>query len=159
MREGDPGVEALHVANLEDETGLPHLTAERLAFLDGHAQRLLDQHVLPRRQRFGRRRDVELIGNRDDDGIDVRVGEQLIVVSVRHVRLVDERHPFEQVFGEVADGVELGISRAPARLEVRCLGDRPAAEYADSQRLSGRHLTSSGTNGRGNLPRNTRLGV
>ena len=72
-----------------------------------------------------------LVGDADDHRLDLGVGEHLVVIGIRDPRLVHRGHPLAQVGGQVADGVELGVPRLAAGIEVRDLGDRPAAEHAD----------------------------
>ena len=87
-------------------------------------------------------RYVELVGDSDDDGIDAAVRQHLVIVGVGDLRLVDRRHPAEQVLCRVADGVELGGPGFTAGHEVRGLGDLAAAEHAD---VEGRIFRSHGS--------------
>ena len=131
--QGDAGIEPSHGPDLEHETGRLDGGGERLTLLDAHAERLLDEHVLAGLDRLERHRHVELVGDRDDDGIDPRVGEHPFVVRVGHLRLVRRGDVLEQVFGGVAQGVELGVASPASGLEVRGLGDLARAEDADPQ--------------------------
>ena len=89
---------------------------------------------------------MKLVGDGDDDRLDLRVGQHRVVVGVGDLGLMDRRHPLAQVVGQVADGVELGIPGLAAGVEVRELGDRPAAEHADPQAalVLGDHATFPG---------------
>jgi hypothetical protein len=40
-------------------------------------------------------------------------------------------HRFPQVVGAVADGIQVSIAGFPHRIEVSCLGNRPAAQNTD----------------------------
>jgi uncharacterized membrane protein (UPF0136 family) len=42
---------------------------------------------------------VELVGDGDDDGIDAAVRQHLAIVGVGDLRLVNHRHPVQQVLG------------------------------------------------------------
>ena len=77
--------------------------------------------------------DVELVGDGDDDRLDLGVGQHRVVVGVGDLGLVHRLHSPPQVVGQVADRVELGVSGLAAGVEVRELGDRPAAQHADPQ--------------------------
>ena len=59
------------------------------------------------------------------------VGEHLVVVGVHDPRLMHRGHPLAQVGSQVADGVELGITRLATGIEVGDLRDRAAAQDAD----------------------------
>ena len=141
--EAEAGVEAPVVADLEGHPGLADAGAKLLALLDGGAERLLDEDVLARSDRFKTQRDVERVAGGDDDGLHPGVGEHAGVVAVGHGGLVHRGHFFYQVLRGVADGVELGVARLAAGLEVGHLGDRAAAENADAQEpvLTGTEVT------------------
>ncbi|CAA9556857.1 MAG: hypothetical protein AVDCRST_MAG49-2139 [uncultured Thermomicrobiales bacterium] len=83
--------------------------------------------------RLPRRRGVELVGDGDDDRVDLGVGEHRGVVAVGAAGLVGGRHPRQEVLGQVADRPELGVARLAAGVEVGGLGDLPAAEDAHPQ--------------------------
>ena len=82
---------------------------------------------------------MELVRDRDDDRVDRRVREHFIVVTKGDIRTMDHRHPRQQVFGDIADRIKPSVASAPTRFKMRCLRDRPAAEYADIK-FSGRFI-------------------
>ena len=90
---------------------------------------------LPACDRLARGRHVVLVGRRDQDGVESGIREHRRVVGEGPRGPVDRAHLGEQVLGEVADRVQLGVSRLGERLEVGELGDRAGAEDADAQRL------------------------
>ena len=73
----------------------------RKRFVEPPGHRLLDVHVLTRRERIDAHRAVPVIGCGHDDGVDVLVLEQLAIVGVRltlrafggHLRLAARRLP------------------------------------------------------------------
>ena len=81
LRGLEPGIEALHVADLEHAAAPRHRGAQRLDLLDRGPDRLLAEHVFAGLERLQRSRDVPRVGGRDDDGLDLRVGEHGIVVG------------------------------------------------------------------------------
>ena len=131
----DAGVEALHVADLEDLAGTGEEGAEALDLLDGDAERLLAEDVLAGFERHGGGLDVEGVGGGDDDGVDGGVGQHLGVVGVGLLRRPGGGHAGAEVVGHVADGVEVGVARLGGGLEMRRLGDRAAAEHAHPEAL------------------------
>ena len=90
--EGDPGIETAIVAHLDDQLGRRRTIAELAARLDRRAQRFLDQDVLAGRERLQGGRHMELVGDGDDDRVDPRVGQHLVVVAIGQP-WVDERRP------------------------------------------------------------------
>ena len=88
---------------------------------------------LPASRAFSAAGDVELVGDRDDDRLDLGIGQHRVVVAIGDLRLVDRGHALAQVVGQVADGVQLGVARLAAGVEVSELGDRAAAQNADPQ--------------------------
>ena len=74
---------------------------------------------------------MELVGDGDDHGVDVVVGEHRVVVGECGGRLVYGGHPFKQVVGGVADRIQLrGLGLAHGG-EVRGLRDLAGPEDAD----------------------------
>lgn len=124
---GDAGVEAAIVADLDDQAGRRGPVAERTARLDGCSERFLDQHVFAGLERLNRRGDVKLVGDCDDDRLDLRVGQHGGIVAIGDPGLMDSRHPLAQVVGNVADSVKLGVFRLAAGLQVHnwAIGPQP----------------------------------
>jgi hypothetical protein len=89
--------------------------------------------VLASRERLEGECDVELIGFGDDHRFEARVGQHPREVVVDDPRLVHRGHAFGQVWRRVADGVQVRIARLSDRIEMRGLGDRPAAKQANAQ--------------------------
>ena len=135
---GDVGVIAALRADLQHDACLVDGLRKLLAVLDGHAHRLLDQHVLAGGDRLAGRADMELIGDRDDDRVDVGIVEHRLVAGVGLARRAGRGHALKQILGRVADGVELGVAGLAAAFEVPELRDRPRAEHADAQAPIGR---------------------
>ena len=131
--EGDAGVEPAVVADLDDQARPRDPVAKLPALLDGRPQRLLDQDVLAGLDRLEAGRDVERVGDGDDHGVDLGVGEHRVVVAVGDRRPVDGRGALAEVVGDVADGVQLGVPGLAAGVEVDDLRDRAAAEDADPE--------------------------
>jgi len=129
----DIRVEAAHRADLKHQSGGADRGGERFAFLDVDAHRLLDEHVLSGVERLQRHRHVELVGDRDDHGVDVRVGEHPLVIRVGDPRPMGGRDGLKKVLGRVAERVELGVAGLAAGFEMRGLGDRAGAENTHSQ--------------------------
>ena len=80
---------------------------------------------------FDRQRDVELVGDGDDHGVDVVVGEHRVVIGECGGRLVDGGHSLAQVVGGVADRVELRSLGLAYGGEVRRLRDLTGSEDPD----------------------------
>ena len=77
---------------------------------------------------------MELVGDRDDDGVDGVVGEHFVVGGIANGGLMDGDHAVQQVFGGVADRVQLGGLGFAAGDEVPGLSDLAAAEDSDVER-------------------------
>ncbi len=129
-----PRVEALHVADLEDFAGLSDDRLKLLDLGDVDADRLLAEDVLAGLERRDGGRHVEGVRGRDDHGIQRRIGEHGIVVREGPLGLVRPGHALEQVGRDVADGVEVGVARLGAALEVSGLRDGAAAQDAHLER-------------------------
>src|SRR5215203_1877292 len=132
--EGDSLVEAPLGADLHDEPGYPGGVAQFLALLEGDAHRLLHQDVLACLEGLEGHRDVELVGDGDDDRVDVGVSEHGIIIAESFPGRVHSDHPLQEVIGHIADSVEFGVLRLPARLEVSRLRDRTRAQHSDPKR-------------------------
>ncbi len=128
MGERDAGIEALLGAHLEHEPRSQNPLAQVLALLHTHPHGLLHEHVLAGLDGLSGGGHVELVRHSDDDRLDVRVGEHRFIVRVRNARGVDGGHLLEKILRDVADGVQFGVARFAAGLEVGELGDRSAAE-------------------------------
>ena len=133
MSEGDAGIEALHRADLEHQPGIAHGGGKRFTLFDRNAKRFFDQHMLAGGKRLLRHCDVELVGDGDDDGVDIRIGEHGAEIGIGCLRLVKQRHFLDEIFGEITDRVELGVLRFPAGIEMGRLRDLPASEHADPE--------------------------
>ena len=132
-RERDARIEAPHRADLQHEPARAHFVPQRQTFGGPSPERLLDKHVLARRDRRSRGGDVVLIGGRDQHRVEVGIGEHRRIVGEGAPGPVDGVHLGEQVLGDVADRVELRVARLVERLEMGELGDRSGAEDADVQ--------------------------
>ena len=133
LREGDAGIETAVVADLEREPGSVNARAQFLALLDVHTERLLDENMFPRRDGLQGQRHMILVRHPDQHGFDLRVGQHLVIAVVGRARLVKHGHLLAQIIGQIADGIQLGVARLAAGVEVRDLRNRPAAENADAQ--------------------------
>src|SRR5690242_21069996 len=58
---------------------------------------------------------VVLVGDRDDHGLDARVGEHRVVVRVGHLRPVRRGDRVQQVLRGVAQRVQLGVASSEER--------------------------------------------
>ena len=76
---------------------------------------------------------MELVRDGDDHGPHVRVGEHRVVVCVQLFGVVGRRHPPQQVFRHVADGVEPGVPGLAAGLEVGGLRDLARPQHSHSE--------------------------
>lgn len=128
---GDAGIEAPVVADLEDPVGGGDGVAQVAAFLDGDPEGFFDQDMFSGLKGFECERDMELIGDPDDDGVDVRIGEHCIQVVIDFLRRVDGGHAVGQVAGQIADGIELGVFCFATGVEMSDLGDGSASEDGD----------------------------
>jgi hypothetical protein len=66
------------VVGAQHDTGLPACLDDGLRVCHVHRQRLLAQHMLARGGRGNRLWRVQLVGGADVDGIDSRIGEQIV---------------------------------------------------------------------------------
>ena len=112
--------------------------------LDGGGHRFLDQHVLAGFEGFDRQRDVELVGDGDDHGVDVVVGEHRVVIGECGGRLVDGGHSLAQVVGGVADRIQLRSLGLAYGGEVRRLRDLTGSEDPDIEGAAGQNDRSFG---------------
>ncbi len=78
---------------------------------------------------------MELVGDTDDNGVNVRVGQHLLVVGVSHLWFPFGDHPLTQVVRQVADRVQVDIPGLAAGVEMRDLADRSAAEHTHTESL------------------------
>src|SRR5204862_1154072 len=85
------------------------------------------------RERPFRRLDVEGVRRCDDHRLQLGIGEHLVIVEPGLCRTVETGHALDEVLGHIADRMEVDIARLLGGLEMRELGDRPAAEDADLQ--------------------------
>jgi hypothetical protein len=109
MRERDAGVVTLLMPDGDHPTCAPLCGDEVFGFFDGDAHRLFHQDVLAGVEGADGQWHVELIGDRDDHGVDVLVGEHLVVVVERGGGLVHQHHALADVVGGVADRVQLDV--------------------------------------------------
>jgi hypothetical protein len=77
---------------------------------------------------------MKLICDRDDDRLNRFVGQHGIVVAKDFFRLVDGCDFADQVFGGIAEGVQLNVARLLAGLQMSGLSDQAGAQYANSQK-------------------------
>ena len=77
--------------------------------------------------------DVKLVGDRNDDRLEIRVCQHLLIVRVDDGGLVHSPHPPPQVVRQVADGKKLDVPRLAAGVEMRELRDRTAAQHTNPQ--------------------------
>jgi hypothetical protein len=131
--EGDARVEAPHGPDLQHEPARADVVTQRQALGRGHAQRLLDQDVLAGSDGLPRGGDVVLVRRRHDDRVELGVGQHGRVVREGPGRVVDRAHLRDEVLGQIADRVQLGVARLVQRLEVGGLRDRAGAEDADAE--------------------------
>ena len=73
---------ALLAADLEDAAGGLDGVGERAAFGDGQRRGLLQVDVLAGADGVDGDERVPVVGGADDDGVDVLVGEELVIVGV-----------------------------------------------------------------------------
>ena len=76
VREGDAQIETPGIADLEDPARTANVGAQFLTFLDGAAQRLVEQHMISGGDRLAAQRHVELIRHGHDHGLN------LVAVSI-----------------------------------------------------------------------------
>ena len=129
----EPGVEALHVADLQHLAAGLYRLAQILDRLDAGRDGLFAEHVLACLERADGGRNMKAVGGGDDHRLEVGSGQHRVIVGKRLLRRVGRRHALAQVVGHVTDGIEVGIRRLAAAFEMRRLGNRPAAEHADPQ--------------------------
>ena len=123
----DRGVEQHEVTDHRDPTGDPRRARERDGARRVHGERLLDQHVLARRERGGGERGVGARRRRDHDGVDRRIGED--GGGVTH-----DRHRGELVDPRGDARVGIGDRDQPA---TRLGGDH--ADVVDAPRAGAEH--------------------
>src|SRR5437016_4937175 len=82
---------------------------------------------------FRAKRDVKLVGHRDNDCLDLRVGEHFVIVPVGDAWAVNGRHFREQILSDVTDGIEFCIAGLAAGVEMGELSDGAAAKNADTE--------------------------
>lgn len=70
VREGDARIETPGIADLEDPARTAKVGAQFLTFLDGAAQRLLENHMFSGGDRLVAQRHVELIRHGDNHGLN-----------------------------------------------------------------------------------------
>ncbi len=131
------------MTDLEDLAGFLDGCLQLQALFDGYANRLLAEHMLAGLQRAERGGYVEGVGRGDDDRIEIRIGEHLVVLAVGPFSAMRDRHALAQIVGDIADGIKISIDRLCAAFKMRRLGDLPGAEdtYAKAPFLFCRHLT------------------
>jgi hypothetical protein len=127
------GIEALHVADLQDLAARSNQVLQTLDLLHRHPERLLAQDVLAGFKGLRDGGDVKRVGSCDDDGLDLTVGKHRIVVAEGFCRLMGRGHTLAQVVGHVADGVEFGVPRLDGALEMGGLGNRATAQDSNLQ--------------------------
>ena len=104
----DARVVQQQMAGHEHEAALTREPQQLLHLGALHRRRLLDEHVLARLERLLRERVVGRHRRRDDDGVELVVGEQLVEVG-RHPRLrMPCRELLPQLLRGVAEPRELG---------------------------------------------------
>lgn len=140
-RRSETGVEALHMADLENAPGLRDDLAQMFGLFDRKRHRLLAKDVFARQQRRFRGGHMKRIRGGYDDRLHSVVGEHLAVTRIRLFGHVGARHALEQIFRRVADRVKIGVPGLDATVEVGGLRDGAAAEdaYLQTPALLGYH--------------------
>ena len=82
LAELNPEVEAQHMPDLQNQACPADDPSEFVHLFDGDADRFLAQHVLAGLERLYRRGDVEGIRDADDDRLDLRIAQHLVVVEI-----------------------------------------------------------------------------
>ncbi len=125
---------------------------EDAAFGDGERSGLLQVDVFAGAHGVDADERVPVIGRADDDGVDVFVGEQLVVIAVAGnavvglagflcVEIVDELFAvFDTMSIEVADGHDAGAVELHDAGHVVHAGDAADADGADIDAFAGREL-------------------
>ncbi len=103
-----------------------------LDFFHCNADRLFAQHVLSRGKRLQRSWNMKGIGNGDDDRLNVRIGEHLVVVEIDVVRVVEPAKAIGEPFVRIANRLQHRIARLLDRLKMRELRDGPAPQNSDA---------------------------
>ena len=70
------------------------------------------------------------IGSGDDHRIEIGIGEHRIVIVEALGRLVSITHALNQIAGDIANCMQIGVAGLHGRFEMRGLGNRAAAENA-----------------------------
>src|SRR5207237_896010 len=79
------------------------------------------------------KRDVELVGDGHDDRLDLWIVQHVLVLSIGDARTMNDGHLRDQILGDIANGVEFGVARLAAGVEMGDLRNRPAAGHADAE--------------------------
>jgi hypothetical protein len=119
---------------LKNQSLRADLIAQLRAFLDGYTEGFFHQNRLASGNGGTAQRNVELVGRCDDNRFDQRIREHFRGRSISLSGFVDGLHFVNQVFGEVANGIQLRVSGLAARVQMRNLGNRSAAHDANAEK-------------------------
>ena len=116
------------MADLQDPSAFSDRGFQLLDFLHCNADRLFAQHVLSGGKRLQRSWNMKGVGNADDDRLNVRIGQHLVVVEVDILRVVEPAKAIGEPFVRIANRRQDGIAGLLHRLKMRELRDGPAPQ-------------------------------
>ena len=76
---------------------------------------------------------MELIRDSNQDRVDLVTDEHLVEVAISEAGLMQRRHAFAEVIGEIANGGQLDIASLLRGIKMGHLRDRSTAENAQAQ--------------------------
>jgi hypothetical protein len=130
------GIEPLRVADRELELGRPGERHQLVGLLQLEPHRLLEEHVLARKQAVARERIVSLLGRRGhDDRVHVRTAEELPIVG--------RGAPGARLLGHLLEPVTVDLAEVQA-LDQGMGGARPGPEPADPAHADDAHVDRAG---------------
>ena len=101
-----------------------------LCFFDGDRHRFLAQNVLAGLQHLPRDGRVQVIGNGDDDRVDLGIGRQAIEIGESFFDAMLVRQSLQGGLVPVADGDDLGAGVGQQNGKVKVANDGPRSEDA-----------------------------
>jgi len=142
----------LLTADLQNAPGGVDGIAEIAAFGNGERCRFLQVDVFACADGIHRQNGVLMVGSGDDDGVDILVRQQVVIVAVPGntvvglprflcIDAVDQRlRIFNTPGAKIADRHNAGVLKLPDTRHIMSAGDAAGADCADVDAIARRHL-------------------